>query len=110
MSLILLYDCCFFFVRVRRPTRSTLTNTLFPYTTLFRSETLRGREGAPQRWIEPANMVTPAAAVHLQAVEKPAAFRGSGGALQKPRRIRQAQPPGNDHFRDRKSTRLNSSH
>src|SRR3546814_6041444 len=28
---------CFFFLRVRRPPRSTLTATPFPYTTLFRS-------------------------------------------------------------------------
>src|SRR3546814_17624803 len=28
---------CIFFLRVRRPPRSTRTDTLFPYTTLFRS-------------------------------------------------------------------------
>src|SRR3546814_146084 len=28
---------CFFFLRIRRPPRSTRTDTLFPYTTLFRS-------------------------------------------------------------------------
>src|SRR3546814_17174186 len=34
-----LYDCChmFFFLMIRRPPRSTRTDTLFPYTTLFRS-------------------------------------------------------------------------
>src|SRR3546814_9957522 len=33
---------CFFFVMIRRPPRSTRTDTLFPYTTLFRStETTR---------------------------------------------------------------------
>src|SRR3546814_4958875 len=35
-----LLDCvshCFFFVMIRRPPRSTRTDTLFPYTTLFRS-------------------------------------------------------------------------
>src|SRR3546814_3309347 len=31
---------CFFFLMIRRPPRSTRTDTLFPYTTLFRS---RGR-------------------------------------------------------------------
>src|SRR3546814_3268993 len=30
----------FFFVMIRRPPRSTRTDTLFPYTTLFRSGTL----------------------------------------------------------------------
>src|SRR3546814_5546012 len=29
--------CCFFFLMIRRPPRSTLTDTLFPYTTVFRS-------------------------------------------------------------------------
>src|SRR3546814_4115448 len=33
----------FFFLMIRRPPRSTRTDTLFPYTTLFRS---RGRRGA----------------------------------------------------------------
>src|SRR3546814_7733781 len=31
-------ECIFVFLRIRRPPRSTLTDTLFPYTTLFRSE------------------------------------------------------------------------
>src|SRR3546814_2671634 len=30
-------DICFFFLMIRRPPRSTRTDTLFPYTTLFRS-------------------------------------------------------------------------
>src|SRR3546814_4776036 len=30
--------CMFFFLMIRRPPRSTRTDTLFPYTTLFRSE------------------------------------------------------------------------
>src|SRR3546814_2846789 len=32
--------CCFFFLMIRRPPRSTRTDTLFPYTTLFRSKTV----------------------------------------------------------------------
>src|SRR3546814_12279342 len=37
-------SCCYLFVlMIRRPPRSTLTDTLFPYTTLFRSE---GRSSA----------------------------------------------------------------
>src|SRR3546814_12562045 len=35
VSLLLLV--CFFFLMIRRPPRSTRTDTLFPYTTLFRS-------------------------------------------------------------------------
>src|SRR3546814_10900585 len=34
----------FFFLMIRRPPRSTRTDTLFPYTTLFRSEADIGRE------------------------------------------------------------------
>src|SRR3546814_13776351 len=33
-----LFCFLFFFVMIRRPPRSTRTDTLFPYTTLFRSE------------------------------------------------------------------------
>src|SRR3546814_4969595 len=32
----------FFFLKIRRPPRSTRTDTLFPYTTLFRSKPSRG--------------------------------------------------------------------
>src|SRR3546814_13723408 len=32
-----LYVLCIFFLMIRRPPRSTRTDTLFPYTTLFRS-------------------------------------------------------------------------
>src|SRR3546814_12093603 len=32
------YFFVFFFLMIRRPPRSTRTDTLFPYTTLFRSE------------------------------------------------------------------------
>src|SRR3546814_3757082 len=31
------YQCSLFFLMIRRPPRSTRTDTLFPYTTLFRS-------------------------------------------------------------------------
>src|SRR3546814_2623547 len=38
----------FFFLMIRRPPRSTRTDTLFPYTTLFRSRPA-GRPGRPRR-------------------------------------------------------------
>src|SRR3546814_15254736 len=41
VSSVLLFsdcNCLFFFLMIRRPPRSTRTDTLFPYTTLFRSE------------------------------------------------------------------------
>src|SRR3546814_793827 len=38
---VIIYDCfVFFFLMIRRPPRSTRTDTLFPYTTLFRSRTV----------------------------------------------------------------------
>src|SRR3546814_19624140 len=54
----------FFFLMIRRPPRSTRTDTLFPYTTLFRSPLLRdgdrlpvlidwpetGKARAPENW------------------------------------------------------------
>src|SRR3546814_16663039 len=44
--------CCFFFffLMIRRPPRSTRTDTLFPYTTLFRSGWPRSRDWA-SRWV-----------------------------------------------------------
>src|SRR3546814_13955641 len=41
---------CVFFLMIRRPPRSTRTDTLFPYTTLFRSAGLRRMQSkAPAR-------------------------------------------------------------
>src|SRR3546814_4103331 len=44
----------FFFLMIRRPPRSTRTDTLFPYTTLFRSGDGQGETEAvgPQGWAE----------------------------------------------------------
>src|SRR3546814_13543000 len=38
LSTVLCFLICMFFLMIRRPPRSTRTDTLFPYTTLFRSE------------------------------------------------------------------------
>src|SRR3546814_12888893 len=56
----LFFDCCyslllpaldvllyFFFLMIRRPPRSTRTDTLFPYTTLFRSDATNGSDYRP---------------------------------------------------------------
>src|SRR3546814_14549602 len=40
--------CLFFFLIIRRPPRSTRTDTLFPYTTLFRSEGDRHQHSSPR--------------------------------------------------------------
>src|SRR3546814_19349699 len=53
MVLCCCIDCCrlmcfyFFFLRIRRPPRSTRTDTLFPYTTLFRSGRRRRLDRPP---------------------------------------------------------------
>src|SRR3546814_12740618 len=45
MSINSLRSDLFFFLMIRRPPRSTRTDTLFPYTTLFRSSPLPGPKG-----------------------------------------------------------------
>src|SRR3546814_1873364 len=54
------YVMVFFFLMIRRPPRSTRTDTLFPYTTLFRS-----RCGRPGRF--PAVSRTPPGRAHRPA-------------------------------------------
>src|SRR3546814_12418858 len=41
LSLAVTFPLLFFFLMIRRPPRSTRTDTLFPYTTLFRSAPVR---------------------------------------------------------------------
>src|SRR3546814_5045428 len=53
MTFLYLYLCIvFFFLMIRRPPRSTRTDTLFPYTTLFRShrdqDMWRGADGTQE--------------------------------------------------------------
>src|SRR3546814_15921350 len=46
--LLFVFTVLFFFLMIRRPPRSTRTDTLFPYTTLFRSsEAGAGPGGGP---------------------------------------------------------------
>src|SRR3546814_3988391 len=46
---LVMFSVFFFFLMIRRPPRSTRTDTLFPYTTLFRSRRSARRAGLP-RW------------------------------------------------------------
>src|SRR3546814_16776693 len=49
---VLAWYVCIVFLMIRRPPRSTRTDTLFPYTTLFRSvRVLAGDRGLDQRRI-----------------------------------------------------------
>src|SRR3546814_18000178 len=94
-----------FFLMIRRPPRSTRTDTLFPYTTLFRSEFL-SHDGS-------VNKIRPLDPRGIG--DRPVRDRGHGAVVRRHRlwvvaarrrrigRGRMAQP-------DRKSTRLNSSH
>src|SRR3546814_9040040 len=45
---------------IRRPPRSTRTDTLFPYTTLFRSESGRQRSHCRGRCVDPPRLGQPA--------------------------------------------------
>src|SRR3546814_1830976 len=53
VSLVVLFGILVFFLKIRRPPRSTRTDTLFPYTTLFRSRragvAVDGRRGVARR-------------------------------------------------------------
>src|SRR3546814_15528380 len=105
----------FFFLMIRRPPRSTRTDTLFPYTTLFRS---------PEQILDP-----------LRVVDARKLDENALVALLLDDRLRDAglvDPPADDldrlvervlatlgygffgvgeaEVQDRKSTRLNSSH
>src|SRR3546814_20971115 len=90
--------CLLCFVKIRRPPRSTPTDTLVPYTTLFRSPPVaqepRHRHARLQR--RELGSDVDEAAHHRElarsAVEGVAQVRVAAGA------------------QDRKSTRLNSSH
>src|SRR3546814_11291914 len=91
-------DCmCFFFLMIRRPPRSTRTDTLFPYTTLCRS----GPDGdvpieqrATVRTVSMYGRTPGGTTLHHYGVE----FTGGGDELRE------------QILTDRKSTRLNSSH
>src|SRR3546814_1857678 len=64
--------CCFFsyffFLMIRRPPRSTRTDTLFPYTTLFRSQVAMAAGSDTVRW---SARLKPAATLSLQAAARP---------------------------------------
>src|SRR3546814_14240696 len=95
---------CFFCLMIRRPPRSTRTDTLFPYTTLFRSG-----EGRSDDAIALMNRETAPANKRL--------LNGIGEliAYQRAEVEARGKQVSADYGRtrwvlDRKSTRLNSSH
>src|SRR3546814_15928552 len=105
-----------FFFMVRRPTRSTRTDTLWPYTTLFRSDgndLLLVASGGNHC------LLGPGAAQRRDAGQREGADRGERGhhrqgaaELQAVEGIAASVLAGHTggEEEDRKSTRLNSSH
>src|SRR3546814_19439501 len=99
---------------IRRPPRSTRTDTLFPYTTLFRSAPARVDRrvvpcGAPAR----LTVVRGNEAALRIVAHQPAQMREQGGGHRAAHRNADAgAPESRAGFAngDRKSTRLNSSH
>src|SRR3546814_20806020 len=89
----LLYCCSFFFLMIRRPPRSTRTDTLFPYTTLFRSQSAPGGDLQRQQALSSQG-----------AYDRLFRLSGDRGDRGQPKPALLHVP------RDRKSTRLNSSH
>src|SRR3546814_18388907 len=89
VSMLFVLFCLFFFLVIRRPPRSTRTDTLFPYTTLFRSN-------HTQRTFSCIIIDFNTPVLHIARQGDPA-------------RERIADGPG-EFGLDRKSTRLNSSH
>src|SRR3546814_11105618 len=99
----------FVFLMIRRPPRSTRTDTLFPYTTLFRSVVEQRREYGIAINARHAGPDEPPGAVdqrgYLAIADRPKIERrGHDKALAS--QSLTAATSG----RDRKSTRLNSSH
>src|SRR3712207_7360437 len=81
----------FFFLMIRRPPRSTL----FPYTTLFRSE--------GELWRKQRRLIQPAFQ-HKRIAQQAGVVAAEAANLVERLRAHAGGPP------DRKSTRLNSSH
>src|SRR3546814_14327628 len=98
----------YFFLMIRRPPRSKRTDTLFPYTTLFRSRGdfkkpgSRSKVAFPRRPRPPLSASPPAV---LALDDLRVDFDTHDGVVSAVRGVSLSIPAG-----DRKSTRLNSSH
>src|SRR3546814_20316699 len=113
-----LFCSFFFFLMIRRPPRSTRTDTLFPYTTLFRSNTLT--RTPKDNYV--CKVFTPRLVCRGHCARHCFFDRCRGGRAGTPEnRLRLCQPYWRGRLDlaarhrpqrngDRKSTRLNSSH
>src|SRR3546814_13178230 len=101
----------FFFLMIRRPPRSTRTDTLFPYTTLFRSldrriaRTLEPRASTPEARINAIRTLSEAG-IPTGVIVAPVIPWLTDRDIEKI--LFSAKDAGAQ--KDRKSTRLNSSH
>src|SRR3546814_4983956 len=89
---------CFFFLMIRRPPRSTRTDTLFPYTTLFRSsfDIDQQRTQIVAMWTDPAFRQRGLARLVLEDIVARARERG--------RRVMLDVTRGNDAARSEEHT------
>src|SRR3546814_2755194 len=103
---------------LRRPPRSTRTDTLFPYTTLFRSRTLGATGGAQAVTLTEAQMPTHthevtgstnSAGAHSHSLTMGGGTNLVGNGLNTVPSSATSST-GSAGAQDRKSTRLNSSH
>src|SRR3546814_5270613 len=128
MYVWLVFRCFFFFLMIRRPPRSTRTDTLFPYTTLFRSTwgpggTARMARTGRVRMAEPGKPERSPALIAVSpdvgpSEAAPPVILASGSRFRAQMLTAAGVPftvsvAGVDEAavrEDRKSTRLNSSH
>src|SRR3546814_12406474 len=115
LVIIIVLLLCFFLLMIRRPPRSTRTDTLFPYTTLFRSDrgaACRGVRGGGRGRVGGAARRTDRGRIGDSGVRDFRHLRHPG--LVPGSNVPQASAFGEgwtpEQVRDRKSTRLNSSH
>src|SRR3546814_18298541 len=94
VSNICSFCCCVFFLMIRRPPRSTRTDTLFPYTTLFRSDVITSHHAPAAPILSVAEAIK-----HPHLIERETIRTIHDDVFG------DYEVPG-----DRKSTRLNSSH
>src|SRR3546814_11455669 len=99
-----------FFLLIRRPPRSTLTDTLFPDTTLCRSRAEEVRQALQQQGIQVLDLED--MKTQWEGETEPAVATPDGVPAQANRRVEVVARGmyAEEIPADRKSTRLNSSH
>src|SRR3546814_14221055 len=98
----------FFFLMIRRPPRSTRTDTLFPYTTLFRSDDHADVDRDVED-LERHRAADIVGLVELADLARDIALEQPDPDDQREQREEEAAFERHQEI-DRKSTRLNSSH